>query len=259
MIRPMLRGVALACAVLLIAGALWLPVRAQAPASGGEGAVYTYVAQWGVPRPQWSNIEKFFKDAEPALNTLMTDGTIVAWGNARNWTHDESGWTHANWVTATSFEKIKRALDTIHSALPQPTAFSTSKHMDLMLRATIRGTKPGASGTGMLWVASYQVKPDQMEEFGRLFENDIKPLFEEQIAAGSILSYSLNFEAIHSGPTNSVSIAYVLPNAAAIDKFQAALEAYGAKHPDTGPAMQATMDFTAHRDYVFELINFAQK
>jgi hypothetical protein len=51
----------------------------------------------------------------------------------------------------------------------------------------------------------------------------------------------------------------LLPNAAAIDKFQAALEVYGANHPETGPAMQATMDFTAHRDFVYELINFGQK
>lgn len=259
MIRRISQATALVCAVLLIAGAAWRPASAQAPAGGGEGAVYTYVAQWAVPRPQWANIEKFFKDAQPALNKLLADGTIVAWGNGRNWVHDDGGWTHANWVTATSFEKIKRALDAIHDAVPQPAAFSTSKHMDQMLRAAVYGAKPKASGTGMLWVATYQVKPDQTEEFGRLFEMDIKPLFEEQIAAGSVLWYSLNFEAIHSGPTNSVSIAYLLPDAAAIDKFQSALESYEARHPDLGSAMQATMDFTAHRDYVFELINFALK
>jgi len=258
MTRRIPQGIALVCAVMLIAGAAGRPAHAQAPA-GGEQAVYTYVALWGVPRPQWGDIEKFFKDAQPALNKLIADGTIVAWGNGRNWTHDDSGLTHANWVTASSFANIQRALGAIRAALPQPAAFSTSKHADVVLRAPVRGAKPGASGTGMMWVAEYQVKPDQMDEFRQLFENDIKPLFDEQIAAGSILSYSLNFQAVHSGPANTVSITYVLPDAAAIDKFQAALEAFGTKHPDTGPAMQATMDYTAHRDYVYELINFAQK
>ena len=258
MTRRVLQLVALAALAALVAGAAGRRAQAQAPA-GGEQSVYTYVALWAVPRPQWADIEKFYKDAEPTLNKLIADGTIVAWGNARNWMHDESGLTHANWVTAPSFEKIKRALDAVRDALPQPRAFSASKHADEMLRSTIHGAKPGASGPGMLWVASYQVKPDQMEAFDQLFENDIKPLFDQQVAAGTILSYWLNFEAVHSGPTNDVSIAYILPNAAAIDKFQAALAAYGENHPETGPAMQATMDFTAHRDYVYELINFAQK
>jgi len=257
MIRRISHGTAIACAALLVAGAVWRSAWAQA--NGGEQAVYTYVALWGVPRPLWGDIEKFFKDAQPALDKLIADGTIVAWGNGRSWAHDESGMTHANWVTATSFAKIKHALDAVRDALPQPAAFSTAKHMDEMLRAPIHGEKPGASGAGMLWVADYRLKPDQAEEFTRIFEADIKPLFDEQIAAGTILSYSLNFEAIHTGPASDVSIAYVLPSAAAIDKFQAALEAYGANHPDTGPAMQATMDYTAHRDYVYELINFGQK
>ena len=259
MTRRIAAGLALLCAALLVAGAVWGPVGAQGQPGAGEQPVYTYVALWGVPRQQWGDIEKFFKDAQPALNKLVADGTIVAWGNGRNWVHDDSGLTHLNWVTASSFEKIKRALDVIRDALPQPAAFSAAKHADVMLRAPIHGAKPGASGTGMLWVAEYQVKPDQMDEFSRLFEEDIKPLFDEQMAAGSILSYSLYFQAVHSGPGGTVTITYVLPDAAAIDKFQAALAAYGERHPETGPAMQATMDITAHRDYVYELINFAQK
>jgi hypothetical protein len=56
-----------------------------------------------------------------------------------------------------------------------------------------------------------------------------------------------------------VDIVYLMPDAAAIDKFQAALAAYQTKHPDTGPAMEATMDYGAHRDFVYEVIDFAQK
>jgi len=259
MARRITQGIAVLCAAVWIAAAVWRPARAQAQTAPGEQPVYTYVALWGVPRPQWGDIEKFFKDAQPALNKLIADGTIVGWGNGRNWTHDESGLTHANWVSATSFEKIKRALDAIRDALPQPAAFSTSKHLDELVRSTIYGGKPGAHGTGMLWIAHYEVKPDQTDEFTRLFESDIKPLFEEQVREGTILGYWLTFQAIHSGPTGGASIMYLLPDAAAIDKFQAALAAYGEKHPETGPAMQATMDFTAHRDYVYELINFGQK
>lgn len=259
MIRRISQGIALVCAALSIASAMWMPARAQAPASGSGQALYTYVSRWGVNRQRWGEIEKIYKDAQAHLDLLVANGILIGWGNARAWVHQDDGYPHANWITATSLENIHRALDELRSVMPQPTSFFSAKYEDQVLRATIHGGKPGASGTGMLWVAEYQVKPDQMDEFTSIFEKDIKPLFDEQIAAGTILSYSLNFQAVHTGPASTVSIAYILPDAAAIDKFQAALETYGAKHPDTGPAMQATMDFTAHRDYVYELINFAQK
>ena len=221
--------------------------------------MYTYVAMWGVPRAQWAQVEKYYKDAEPTLEKLVADGTLTAWGNSRNWVHDDSGMTHASWVSATSIANIYRAGAAVHEALPLPAAFATAKHMDEFLRATIHGGKPGVSGSGMLWVASYQVRSGQVEEFTRLFEADIKPLFEEQVAAGTVLYFGLNFEAIHTGAPGGVSIAYLMPNAAAIDKFQAALADYEAKHPDTGPALEAVMDIAAHRDYVYEVINFGQK
>lgn len=259
MTRKIPAGMALLCAAVMVGAAVWGPVKAKAQAGGGDEAVYTYVALWGVPRPQWGQIEKFYKDALPTLNKLVADGTLAGWGNARVWVHDESGYTHANWITATSFANIHSALDAIHAALPQPAAFSNSKHSDLMLRATIHGGKPGASGSGMLWVASYHVRPGQMEGFTQLFETEIKPLFDEQVAAGTILSYSLDFQAIHTEAPGSVTIAYLMPDAAAIDKFQIALAAYESNHPDTGPAIEATMEYAAHRDFVYEVINFAQK
>ncbi len=131
--------------------------------------------------------------------------------------------------------------------------------MDELLRAAIHGQKPGASGAGMLWVARYEVRPDQMEEIARLFVTGIKPLFDEQMAAGTILSYALNYQAVHTGPAGGVSIAYLLPDAAAVDKFQAALAAYEAQHPEIGPSMEATMEYAAHRDSVYEVMNFGQR
>jgi len=259
MARRFPAGLAALCAALLVAAAVWSPVRAKAQAAGEEQAVYTYVALWGVPRNQWPQIEKFYKDAVPTLNKLVADGTIVGWGNARNWVHDDSGLTHASWFTATSFANIQKALVAVRDALPQPPAFATSKHEDLMLRSTLHGEKPGASGSGMLWVANYRVREGQMDEFTQLFAAQIKPLFDEQLAAGTILGYSLDFQAVHTGQPGDVSIAYLLPNAAAIDKFQTALAAYQTRNPDVGPALEATMDFGVHRDVVYEVMNFGQK
>ena len=232
---------------------------AQGAQPMADQAVYTYVALWDVPRADWADIEKFYKDARPALNKLVASGTIVAYGNARAWVHDSSGFTHANWVTASSFAQMDAALKAIRDALPQPAAFGKSKHVDEVLRSTVHGGKPGASGTGMLWVAQYAVKPGQMDAFSQLFESQLRPLFEEQVAAGTILSYSLNFHAVHEEDPGGVSVVYLLPDAAAIDKFQAALVANEVKNPELGAAMLATMDFASHRDSIFEVLSFGQK
>jgi hypothetical protein len=261
MARRFLPGLALLLTAAILGAAGGRPAQAQAPtqAIAVDQAVYTYVALWATPRTQWDDIEKFYKDARPALDKLVANGTLVGWGNARAFVHDASGFTHANWITATSFANISRALEAIRSALPQPAAFANSKHVDEVLRATIHGGKPGASGAGMLWVARYELRPGQAEEFTRLFETEIKPLFEQQVAAGSILSYSLSFHAVHTDDPNGATIAYVLPNAAAIDTFQAALEAYESKRPETGPSMEATMNYPAHRDSLYEVLSFGQR
>jgi hypothetical protein len=248
-------------ATLATAAAGGRPAGAQAQAASAAASqpVYTYVALWAVPRPDWGDIEKFYKDAQPALNKLVASGTLVGWGNARAWVHDASGFTHANWITATSLADIDRALKAIHDALPQPAAFSKAKHQDEVLRATIHHGKAGASGTGMLWVAQYAVRTDQMDDFTQLFESGVKPMFEEQMAAGTVLAYWLSFHAVHTDAPGGVSIAYLLPDAAAIDRFQAALEAYQAKNPELASAIMNTMEYTAHRDSVYEVLSFGQK
>jgi len=257
MAKRVLQGIALLCAALMVAAG---GRPAPAPAKVSDQGVYTYVALWGVPRAQWGQIEKFYKDAVPTLDKLVANGTLTGWGNARVFVHDDTGITHESWITATSFADIVRALDAVRTAVPQPAAaFAGSKHVDELLRATIHGQKPEASGAGLLWVASYEVRPDQMEEIARLFETGIKPLFDEQMAAGTILSYALNYQAVHTGPAGGVSISYLLPDAAAVDKFQAALAAYENLHPEIGPSMEATMEYAAHRDSVYEVLSFGQK
>jgi len=251
----------ISAAIAVVAASAGRPARAQAPAAAAaaDEGVYTYVALWDVPRGDWPDIEKFYKEARPTLDKLVAAGTIVGYGNARTWVHDSSGFTHANWITAVSFADIYSALKSIHDALPQPASFAKSKHMDEVLRSTIHGEKAGASGTGMLWVAQYALRPGQTGEFSQLFDTQIRPLFDEQIAAGTILSYSLSFHAVHTEDPGGATIAYLLPDAAAIDKFQAALAANEAKNPELGSAMLATMEYGSHRDSVYEVLSFGQK
>ncbi len=232
---------------------------ATAPAANSDRAVYTYVAWWGVPRADWPAVEKYYASTVPLMKKLTDAGTLVGWGQARAMVHDESGMTHVEWFTATGFAGLETTLEALRAAGPLPPAFGNAKHRDEIVRSTLNGGKPGAAGTGMLWVARYELQGEQSGDFSQLFEDEIQPLFQEQVAAGTILSYSLNFQAVHTTSPNLVAIAYVLPDAAAIDKFQAALEDYEVKHPRAGAALEAVMNIAAHRDALFEVLAFSQK
>ena len=247
--------------MLLALAALAARGEAQAPtpAAASDATAYTYIATWSIPRADSIAAEKYYASIVPVMTKLTDAGTLQGWGHARAFVHDESGVTHLDWFTASSFAGLSKALDAIRAAGPLPPGFGNGKHRDTILHTTVNGRKVGASGTAMLWVAQYELQSGQTDDFSQLFEEEIKPLFEEQMAAGTILSYSLNFEAVHTGSPNQVSIAYLLPDAAAIDKFQAALEGYETKHPRAGAALEAVMNLAAHRDMLFEVLAFGQK
>jgi len=254
------RWIGVGAAVLALAAVAFAgQAGAKPPAAAAERAIYTYVATWAVPRADWVAAEKYYQSAVPLMKALTDSGTLEGWGQARAFVHDESGTTHINWLTATSFAGLAKALEEMHSKLPLPAAFMNAKHRDEILRSTMNGGKAGAGGAGMLWLANYELQSGTPDDFADLFETQIKPLFDAQVAAGTVLAYSLEFQAVHTDSPKLATIAYLLPDAAAIDKFQEALAAYETKNPSTGASLEATMNYTAHRDALFEVLAFGEK
>jgi hypothetical protein len=231
----------------------------QQPPPAADQDLYTYVALWSVPRADWNAIEKYYASLVPTMKKLSDSGSIEGWGQTRAFVHDESGITHLNWFTAKGFAGLSKALDAIRASGPTPAALGNADHWDEIMRSTVHGGKPGAGGTAMMWVARYELQSGQSEDFSKLFEDEIKPLFEEQVAAGTVLSYAVSFEAVHTVTPNMVSISYILADAAAIDKFQAALAGYQTQHPRAGAALEEVMNVAAHRDAIFEVLAFGQK
>lgn len=229
------------------------------PAASTDQDIYTYVALWSVPRADWNALEKYYASLVPAMKKLSDSGTIEGWGQARSFVHDESGITHLDWISAKGFAGLSKALDAIRASGPMPAALGNADHWDEIMRSTVHGGKPGAGGAAMMWVARYELQSGQSEDFSKLFEDEIRPLFEEQVAAGTVLSYAVSFEAVHTVTPNMVSISYILKDAAAIDKFQAALDGYETKHPRAGAALEEVMNIAAHRDAIFEVLAFGQK
>ena len=232
---------------------------ASAQSMSAQTPLYTYVAQWGVPRTEWDAVAKTRASANAALDALLADGTITGYGSLEMLVHDESGITHANYWQATSYAGILKAREAVLPASAgKDSPYNNAKHFDLLLVSLVHGGKPGASGKGILWVGNYELKEGSTEDFVRLFKTAIQPVFEEQIAAGNILSYSLDDAVVHSPGPHVVSIAYVLPDGAALDRFRAAQRAAREKNPLVGDAFEALTVSKGHMD-LFATIMFKSK
>jgi len=251
-------GVASLCigAALLISSAPARVVHAQGPSM--SELHYTYVAEWAAPRDKWPAMEANFKESEATLKKLQADGVIVGWGWYSRLAHDESGVTHGDWFSTTSFDGIVRALDALTKTSAAP-VLATAKHQDFVLRSLAHNDKPGASGTGILWVANYLVKPDHAEEFGGLMERVIVPALEKLLAEGAIASYEVDTQVVHSENPGIISVAYIAPNGAGVDKVQAAVRAATAADPKFAAAFEASTVGSAHRDFIARVGAYAHK
>ena len=250
------RGILSAAVLALVLGA----GTSRAQSKPDQPPLYTYVAQWGVPRAQWGDMASGSANAQATFDKLIADGTITGWGIFEYIVHDQSGFTHGDWWQATNLADIVKARDAL-IANPQSkdSPLNNAKHVDYLLRNVAYGGKKGAGGTGILWVAGESVKPGQVNEFINIFKKEIQPFFEQQVAEGNVTYYSLDEEVVHTDAPGSLHIAYVLPNAAALDKFHAALHAVGEKNPLFGPAFSALTKGEAHRDLFAKVTAYTSK
>jgi hypothetical protein len=75
------RFVVLVCA--LLAGPV-LATLVHAQEVKEKPRMYTYVADWVIPRAQWAEMEKSYVTSQKILDKAMASGTIVGYGNDEN-------------------------------------------------------------------------------------------------------------------------------------------------------------------------------
>jgi hypothetical protein len=215
--------------------------------------IYTYVAEWEVARPDWSTFEKYDASQKPVFDKLIADGTIIGYGFFKMAAHTEGSANHGAWWTATSMAgalKVLSVLATQSVPADIEKIQAASKHFDLILTSRHYAAHSGSFDNGYLRVATYRSKPGQGEATDKVINSYIIPFLDKLMADGSLHSYSVDREAIHSGDPNAVDIAIVTNNADGLDKFMAALEANGKANPTGGPAFGASTESSEHRDFL---------
>ena len=76
------------CSLVFLALAAGLPLRAQS-ADQGKAPMYSYIAEWAVPRAQWADMEKVDDQEKALMEKLIADGTIVSYAGFTNLLHQE--------------------------------------------------------------------------------------------------------------------------------------------------------------------------
>jgi hypothetical protein len=252
-------GICTTCLLALFAVAACMPLRAQHEEQG-KPPIYTYVAQWAVPRAQWGDMTKLAEQDRPLMDKLIADSTIIGYGEFANVIHHEGEPTHGNWFTASSQGNLMKALEALY-ARPGLTApvLAASKHWDYLLVSRTHNARSGKFDGGYLTGIAWDVKPGQDHAFQELMTSRLVPAFEKLLTDGVVVSYSLDSEDYHTDKPGRVTFVFTTADAEGLDKVDQALQAEFRKDKDIGPALQSLTDGESHRDFLLHVSHMTFK
>jgi hypothetical protein len=245
------------CVAVLFFGVVLMasPARAQQETQ----QYYTYVSQWAVPRDQWNAFHKQETSDIPRMQKLVSDGTLVDWGNLSTRVHSPDGYTHAEFFTATSRANLLKALEQAWTTATNASFIAATKHQDLFLRTFAHGGKTVSNATGYLLVGFYHAKPGEGQAFESLLLKDVKPFLDTHIGDGTLLAYNVDTEDIHTSAPGGYNIALLFPDGAAVDKFYEELSAAQKQDPSVGRMFDALEVVGDHRDSLSRVTAFQHK
>jgi len=182
------------------------------------------------------------------MKSALADGTIVAWGDVATRVHEENGYTHAEFFTATSSDKLLKALEEQWAGATNAAYVSTTKHRDALLETLAHGGKTSSGATGYVRVIFWQAKPGSEQALEGYVMKSVKPALDAAVSSGTLLMYNFDKEDIHSDAPGGYNLALFFPNGAALDKFFNDLAAAGKSDPTVGAVIENLIVPEVHRD-----------
>jgi len=247
-LKKVCSGIALFALVL---GISVFAAQAQTSEIKEKTPMYSYIANWALPRAQWAEMAKVDAADSTIMEKAMADGTLVAYGNDENLIHTVEGETNDGWWSSNSMAGILKVLDQLYESgsATNPVLSTATKHWDEVLETRYYNWKSGSYKGAYTHVGAYKLKADAPDDaVDTLSKNLVAPLFEKLLADGTIVEYEIDTAAIHTTTPGYFMIVYVTPNADGLDKVDAAVEAAIKADPLGGQAFGSMEDFSAHRD-----------
>ncbi len=127
---------------------------------------------------------------------------------------------------------------------------AASKHWDHLLVSRVHNFRSGKFDGAYLSGSMWRVKPGQGQAFVDIVKAKVIPALEKELAAGSVIFYSVDSADYHTAAPGLVDVVYAGPDAAAFDKVDAAFEAAFGKDKEIGPALPALTESDSHRDFL---------
>jgi hypothetical protein len=236
----------------LAISAVWTgPAAAQMAEVKEKAPLYTYVAEWNIPRAQWAEMAKGNAASQKVMDQAVADGTIVGYGSDRTVVHQSDGITHDNWWSAMSMAGVLNVLDRVEKAGDSGTSVlaSATDHSDGIYVSHYYNWHPGSWKGGYTFYASYTLRPDAPDDaVAMLSKSMFVPVLEKLLVDGTIEEYEIDTQALHTEAPGTFLIVYLAPNAEGIDKVNAAIREAVKSKPLDGPAFESMVTDPAHRD-----------
>ncbi len=228
-----------------------IPLVAQTSEVKEKPPMYSYVANWQIPRAHWAEMAKANAADKTIMDKALADGTIVGYGDDENLVHQPDGETHDDWWSSMSMAGLMKVLDQLHAAgnTSSPALESATKHWDLIFTSKYYNWHPGSFKGGYVHVGTYKLKADAPDDaVDVLSKQFIVPLLEKLLADGSLHQYEIDTMAIHTESANHFWIVYVASSPESLDKVNAAIADAIKANPLSGPAFGSMVVSDAHRD-----------
>jgi len=243
------------CASACLLAALGtVPARSQPMEIKEKPAMYSYVANWEIPRDKWKDIESRAGNINGLMDKFLADGSIVAHGNDITLIHKEGESTHDTWWSSMSWAGLLKVLAAAKSSgAADAPVYATGKHYDRVLVARYYNWRSGAFTNGYTRVATWTLKPDAPNDaIDQIAKNLMAPILEKLLADGAIYEYEIDEQAIHIENPGVFMVVLIANGPEGLDKFNAAVAEFGKTAPLASSAFYAWMDYTAHRDFLFQ-------
>jgi hypothetical protein len=227
-----------------------IPAAAQMQEIKPKPPMYSYVANWQVPRANWPDMEKTVGPVSDVLDKAQADGIIIGHGNDTTVIHTAVDSTHDVWWSSMSMGGLLKALDRVHAAnASNSAALNDAKHWDEVWVSRYYNWKPGSYKGGYTQVMAYKLKADAPDDaVDNLSQHLVVPVLEKLFADGTLIEYEIDTMAQHSEAPGMVMIVALTPTPDGIDTIRAAILGAAKDHPLGIDAFDSYTESSAHRD-----------
>jgi len=228
-----------------------IPAFAQMQDVKPKPPMYSYVANWQIPRAHWSEMPQTVAADKSIMDKALADGTIIGYGDDENLVHSPDGETHDDWWSSMSMAGLLKVLNQLYASgnTRSPALDAATKHWDLVFVSHYYNWHPGAYKSVYTSVSAYELKPDAPgDAVDTLSKAIVVPLLEKMLADGTVIEYEIDELAVHSQPPGTFSIVYLTPTPDGIDKVEAAIRDAVKAQPLIVPAFGSMTKDSGHRD-----------